>query len=144
MRQYQGNSFFLLPTTLKLHNSIEKASKDTQPLYITKSFREARKNIIASVDHILQHDLVQENPIEADFVSIMEKKMQNLKERFNTKMILIYGQRMAKTINCVIHHSKINNRELLIRDSRDMEDRIKSCYNWKKNVYTTLIEIAMK
>jgi hypothetical protein len=39
---------------------------------------------------------------------------------------------MAKTMNCVIHHSKINNRQLLIRDSRDMEDRIKSCYNWGK------------
>ncbi len=29
MRQCQGNSLFLLPTTQKLHNSIEKASKDT-------------------------------------------------------------------------------------------------------------------
>jgi hypothetical protein len=39
-------------------HSIEKVSKDTQALYTTKSLREARKNIIASVDHILQHDLV--------------------------------------------------------------------------------------
>ncbi len=38
---------------------------------------------------------------------------------------------MAKTMNCVIHHSKIQNRWLLIRDSRDTEDRIKSCYKWK-------------
>ena len=58
MRQCQGNSLFLSPTTQKLHNSIEKASKDTQTLNTTKSLREARKNIIASVDHILQHDLV--------------------------------------------------------------------------------------
>jgi hypothetical protein len=58
MRRCQGNSLFLLPTTQKLHNSIEKASKDTQALYTTKSLREARKNIFASVDHILQHDLV--------------------------------------------------------------------------------------
>jgi hypothetical protein len=43
---------------MKIAYSIEKASKDTQPLYTTKSVREARKNIIASVDHILQHDLV--------------------------------------------------------------------------------------
>ncbi len=50
MRQCQGNSLFLLPTTQKLHNSIEKASKDTQPLYTTKSLREARKNIIVSVN----------------------------------------------------------------------------------------------
>jgi hypothetical protein len=56
MRRCQGNSLFLLPTTQKLHDSIEKASKDTQALYTTKSLREARKNIITSVDHILQHD----------------------------------------------------------------------------------------
>jgi hypothetical protein len=58
MRQFQGNSLFLLPTAQKLHDSIEKASKDTQPLYTTKSLIEARKNIVASVDQILQHDLV--------------------------------------------------------------------------------------
>ncbi len=58
MRRCQGNSLFLLPTTRKLHDSIEKSSKDTQPLYTTKRLREARKNIIESVDHILQYDLV--------------------------------------------------------------------------------------
>jgi hypothetical protein len=47
-----------LPTTQKLHDSIEKASKDTQALYTIKSLREARKNIIVSDDHILQQDLV--------------------------------------------------------------------------------------
>jgi hypothetical protein len=58
MRRCQGNSLFLSPTTQKLHTIIEKASKDTQTLYTTNSLREARKNIIASVNHILQHDLV--------------------------------------------------------------------------------------
>jgi hypothetical protein len=38
---------------------------------------------------------------------------------------------MAETMNCVIHHSKIKSRRLLIRDSRDMEDRIKSWYKWE-------------
>jgi hypothetical protein len=74
MRRCQGNSLLLSPTTQKLHNSIKKASKDTQTLYTTKSLREARKNIIASVDHILQHDLVRENPVAAEFVSTMEKE----------------------------------------------------------------------
>jgi hypothetical protein len=58
-----------------LHNSIEKALKDTQTPYTKKSLTEARKNIIALVDHILQHDLVRENPIAAEFVSTMEKEM---------------------------------------------------------------------
>jgi hypothetical protein len=38
---------------------------------------------------------------------------------------------MTETMNCVIHHSKIKSRRLLIRDSRDTEDRIKSCYKCK-------------
>ncbi len=92
----QGNSLFLLPTTWKLHDSIEKASKDTQPLYTTKSLREARRNIIASVDHILQHDSVWENPFAAEFVSTMEKEMQNIKEHFNTKMMLFLGSKNGR------------------------------------------------
>ena len=75
MRRCQGNSLFLSPTTQKLHNSIEKALQGAQTLYTTKSLREARKNIIALVDHILQHDFVRENPIAAEFVSTMEKEM---------------------------------------------------------------------
>jgi hypothetical protein len=86
----------LSPTTQKLHNGIEKASKDTQTLNTTKSLREARKNIIASVDHILQHDLVQENSIAAEFVSTMEKEMQIIKEHFNTKMMSILGSKIGQ------------------------------------------------
>jgi hypothetical protein len=85
MRQCQGNSLFLLPTTQKLHDSIEKASKDTQAVYARNSLRETRKNIIASVNHILQHDLVRENPFAAEFVSEMEREMQNMKECFTLK-----------------------------------------------------------
>jgi hypothetical protein len=57
-RRCQDNSLFLSQTTKTLHNSIEKASTNTQTLYTTNSLREARKNIIALVNHILQHDLV--------------------------------------------------------------------------------------
>jgi hypothetical protein len=74
MRGCQGNSLFLLPTTQKLHDSIEKALKDTQALYTTKSLREAKKNIIASVDHILQDDLVQENPLAAELSVLWKGK----------------------------------------------------------------------
>jgi hypothetical protein len=96
MRWCQGNSLFLSPTTQKLHNSIEKASEDTQTLCTTKSLKEARKNIISSVDHILQHGLVWENPIAAEFVSTIEKEMQNIKERFNTKMMSILGSKIGR------------------------------------------------
>ncbi len=72
-----------------MHNSIEKASKDTQVVYTTNRLREARKNIIVSVDHILQHDLVRENPLMAEFVSHMEREMQHIKECFNTTVLSI-------------------------------------------------------
>jgi hypothetical protein len=96
MRRCQGDSLFLSPTTQKLHNSIEKVLKDTQTLYTTKSLREARKNIIALVDHILQHDLVRENPIAAEFVSTMEREMQNIQEHFNTNMMSILGSKIGR------------------------------------------------
>jgi hypothetical protein len=96
MRRFQGNSLFLSLTTQQFHNSIEKALTDTQTLYTTKSLRETRKNIIALVDHILQHDLVWENPIAAEFVSTMEKEMQNIKECFNTKMMSILGSKIGR------------------------------------------------
>ncbi len=110
-----------------MHNSIEKASKDTQSLYKTKSLRETRKNIIALVDHILQHDLVRENPIAAEFVSTMEKEMQNIKECFNTKMMSILGSKMGQDNELCYPSFKKQNKRLLIRDSRDMEDRINCC-----------------
>ncbi len=91
MRQCQENSLFLSPTTKKLHNSIDKASNSTQTLHTTNSLREARKNIIASVDHILQHDFIRENLIAAEFVSTLEKEVQNIKEHFNKKIMSIMG-----------------------------------------------------
>ncbi len=48
------------------------------------------------VDHILQHELVRENPIVAEFVSTMEKEMQNIKEHFNTKMMSILGSKISR------------------------------------------------
>ncbi len=113
MRRCQGNSLFLSPTTQKLHNSIEKASKDTQTPNTTKSLREARKNIIALVDHILQHDLVWENPIAAEFVSTVEKEIQNIKERFNTKMMSILGSKIGRD-NELCYPSFKNKKQMVI------------------------------
>ncbi len=96
MRRCQENSLFISPTMKKLHNSIEKASNSTQTLYTMNSLTEARKNIIALVDHILQHDFVWENPIAAEFVSTLEKEVQNIKEHFNNKIMSIMGSKIGK------------------------------------------------
>ncbi len=127
MSRCQENSLFLSPTTKKLQNSIEKASNSTQTLYTTNSLREARKKIIASVDHILQHDFVREIPIAAEFVSSLEKEVQNIKEDFNKKIMSIWELRSAKTMNYVFYRSRIGNKRFLISDSRDMEDRVNWC-----------------
>jgi hypothetical protein len=83
LNRYKDNSLYLSPTTHKLHHSIKKASIITQPVYTTKSLRVARKNMIQSVDHILNHELVREQPLAAKFVSDMEREMQDIKEWFN-------------------------------------------------------------
>jgi hypothetical protein len=52
INRYKDNSLYLSPTTKKMHDSLKKASINTQPLYTTKSLRETRKHIIQSIDHI--------------------------------------------------------------------------------------------
>jgi hypothetical protein len=42
INRYKDNSLFLSPTTKKLHDSLEKASRKSQPLYTTKSLRATR------------------------------------------------------------------------------------------------------
>ncbi len=69
----KDNSLYLSPTTKKMHDSLEKASMKSQQLYTTKSLRETRKNIIQLIDHILNHDMVQGDPLAARFVSEMER-----------------------------------------------------------------------
>ncbi len=51
----------------------------------------ARKNILQSVDHILNHDLVMENPKAAAFVAEMERKVQETKEDFTKTIHSITG-----------------------------------------------------
>jgi hypothetical protein len=87
----KDNSLYLSPTTKKLHDSLEKASVKSQPLYTTNSLRQTRKNIIQSIDHILNHDVVREDPLEARFVKEIGREMQDIKERFNTQILSLLG-----------------------------------------------------
>jgi hypothetical protein len=45
--------------------------------------KEVQKNIIQSMDHILNRDLICENPAAATFVGTIERSMQEIKEEFN-------------------------------------------------------------
>jgi hypothetical protein len=60
-------------------------------IYNTNDLRLTRKNILQSVDHILDHDLVKENPQAAAFVSELERKVQEIKEEFTKSVHSITG-----------------------------------------------------
>jgi hypothetical protein len=106
----KDNSLYLSPTTKKLHDSLEKASIKSQPLYTTNSLRETRKNIIQLINHILNHDLVHEDPLATRFVSEMERVMQDIKERFNIQILSLLGSKLVKIMSYVFHSSTIRKK----------------------------------
>ena len=86
----------LSPATKSLHDSIEKANKESEFKYNARQLKEARKNIIETVDHILNNDLVQEYPSAAKYVAEIERKMQEIKEDFTKEVISIVGSTIGK------------------------------------------------
>jgi hypothetical protein len=62
--------------------SIEKAFNSAQVVYNRHELKATHKNIIQSVDHILGHDLVMEDPRGAPFVTDLDRKVQELKDEF--------------------------------------------------------------
>jgi hypothetical protein len=79
-----------------MHDSLEKASVKSQPLHTTNSLRQTRKNIIQLIDHILNHDLVGEDPLAKRFVSETEREMQDIKEQSNTRILSLLGSRSGQ------------------------------------------------
>jgi hypothetical protein len=65
---------FLSPATKSLHDSTKKANKESEFKYNARQLKEARKNMIETVDHILNNDLVQEYPAAAKYVAEIERK----------------------------------------------------------------------
>jgi hypothetical protein len=109
INRYKDNSSYLSPTTKQLHDSLKKASINTQPLYMTIFLRETRENIIQLIDHILNNDLVHKNPLAARFVSDMEREMQDIKEWFNTQILFLPGSRTGQ--NKELCFSSFNNKK---------------------------------
>jgi hypothetical protein len=66
--------------------SIEKVSNFVQVVFNREQLKATRKNILLSVDSILGHDFVMEDPCAAAFVTQLDRKVQELKEEF-TKSI---------------------------------------------------------
>ena len=62
---------FLSPSTTQLHNSLEKAKQKSSIVYTTSNLRAIMKQVIESIDHILNHDLVLENHNIARYVDVI-------------------------------------------------------------------------
>ncbi len=65
-------------------------------VYNSGKLKEWRKNIIQSIDHILNHDLVCEHPAAANFVSMVEQNTQENKEVFNEVVLSISESNIGK------------------------------------------------
>ncbi len=94
--QLKDTGLFLSPATEKFHKSIDKATKLSTVVYYSETLKEVWKNIIQSMDHILNHDLVCENSAAAAFVGTIERRMQEIKEEFNKVVLSIIGSNIGK------------------------------------------------
>ncbi len=65
-------------------------------VYNSRKLKEVRKNIIQIIDHILNHNLVCEHPAAANFVSMVEQNMQEIKEEFKKVVLSISGSNIGK------------------------------------------------
>jgi hypothetical protein len=65
-------------------------------VYDKDSLRDTHKNIIHSIDHILNHDLTKEDSRATEFVTAMERQIQNLKEEFTQNFLSITGTTNGK------------------------------------------------
>jgi hypothetical protein len=65
-------------------------------VYNSRKWKEEHKNIIESIDFILNHNLVCKNPAAANFVSIVERNMQEIIEELNKVVLSIFGSNIGK------------------------------------------------
>jgi hypothetical protein len=91
VKRLKDNTLFLSPITREYQNSLEKASSLVNHVYDKESLKITRKIIVHSIDHILNHDLVKEDYQAAEFVTAMERQIQNLKEEFTKQILSITG-----------------------------------------------------
>ncbi len=115
---------FLSPATKSLHDSIEKASKESEFKYNARQLKEARKNIIETVDHILNNDLVQEFPSAVKYVAENERKMQEIKEDFTKEVISIVGSTIGKDNELCFPSFKNKTTKQVQKNTRVILDRI--------------------
>ncbi len=75
---------------------VSKRQPSCQKWYTIHGNWRRSKNIIHSIDHILNHDLVCKHPAAANFVGMVERNMQETKEEFNKVVLLIFGTNIGR------------------------------------------------
>ncbi len=65
-------------------------------VYNSRKLKEVQKNIIDSINHILNNDLVCKHPAAANCVGMVERNMQEIKEEFNKVVLTIFGSNIGK------------------------------------------------
>jgi hypothetical protein len=96
LSRLKDTGLFLSTASENFHESVEKATKLSEVVYNSRKLKEVRKNIIQSIEHILNHDLVCEHPAGANFVGMVEQNMQEIKEELNKVVLSISGSNIGK------------------------------------------------
>jgi hypothetical protein len=120
LMRYTNTHTFLSPSTKELHNSLEKAKQKSSIVYTTTNLRAVWKNVIESIDHILNHDLVLENPNIAWYVNVIERQIQSIKDYFTKEIMSIVGERIGNDNE--VTYASFNNKqkEIVENDSSVM------------------------
>ncbi len=132
----KDTGLFLSPSTEKFHESIEKATKLSEVVYNSQKLKEVRKNIIQSIDHVLNHDLVCEHPAAANFVGMVEKKCRKLKKNLIRWSFQFLGQILEKTMRCVFLHTKIRRSHKWKNNTKVLLDSEGKLILWLHSIVT--------
>jgi hypothetical protein len=81
-----------------------------------------QKNIIESIDHIINHNLVCKNPAAANFVGMVERNMQEIKEELNKVVLSIFGSNTGKDNEACFPSYKIRRGNKWENDTRVLLD----------------------
>ncbi len=94
------------------------------------------------MDHILNHDLVCENPAAATVVGTIQRSMQEIKKNLIRWSFQLLDQIMVKTMRCVSHYTRIRRKRKCKNNIRVLLDRIHKLLELEMSVLIPDIHIV--
>jgi hypothetical protein len=95
-----------------------------------------RKNIIQTIDQILNHDLVCEHPAAANFVGMVEQNMQEIKEEFNKMVLSFSGSYIGKDNEVCFPSYKNKKKTHVEKRTRVLLDSERKFILWSRSIVT--------